>query len=306
VHKLFEKWCKTNKPRLEGLKQGDKPKALLSTIAEDLLSSFKSASLIDGYDVYQHLMDYWAETMQDDVYMVSADGWAAGAKPRQLEQRKNKDGKMVWADDHDYLVGKQRFKSDLIPRKILIDCFFVSQQKEIDDLQAELSIVEQEIEEQKEEHVVEGGLLEEVNEGEEGKVKISAKKLASWLKENSKDPEYADAVTAAKAFQNLLTNQSDIKAKIKQAEEDLDALLRTKYGALTETEVKSLVVNDKWIAMLRNSVESELNRVTQTLTTRIRVLADRYVIPLQTLTDELESISNRVDEHLKKMGAKWN
>jgi type I restriction enzyme M protein len=304
VHKLFEKWCKTNRPLLEGLKQGDKPKALLSSIAEDLLISFKSASLIDTYDIYQHLMDYWAETMQDDVYMVSADGWAAGAKPRQLEQRKNKDGKMVWADDHDYLVGKQRFKSDLIPRNILIDRFFASQRKNIEDLQSELSIVEQEIDEQKEEHAVEGGLLEDANEGDEGKVKITAKKLASWLKENSKDPEYADAVAVAKAYQQLLTRQSDVKAEIKQAEEDLDALLCTKYGALTETEVKSLVVDAKWIATLRNSVESELNRVSQTLTTRIRVLADRYVASLSSLTDEVDSISARVDEHLKKMGAK--
>jgi type I restriction enzyme M protein len=302
VNKLFEKWCKTNRPHLEGFKQGDKPKALLSSIAEDLLTSFKAASLIDGYDVYQHLMNYWSETMQDDVYMVSADGWLAGAKPRQVEQRKNKDGKMVWAEEHDYLVGKQRFKSDLIPRNILIDRFFASQQKNIDDLQAELSIVEQEIDEQKEEHAVEGGLLEDVNEGDEGKVKITAKKLASWLKENSKDPEYADAVATAKAYQKLLTSQSDVKTKIKQAEEDLDVLLCAKYGALTETEVKSLVVDDKWIATLKSSVESELNRVSQTLTSRIGVLADRYVASLPSLTDEVGSISARVDEHLKKMG----
>ena len=302
VHKLFEKWRKTNRPHFEGLKQGDKPKALLSSIAEDLLTSFKAASLIDSYDVYQHLMNYWSETMQDDVYMVSADGWLAGAKPRQVEQRKNKDGKMVWAEEHDYLVGKLRFKSDLIPRNILIDCFFASEQKSIDDFQAELSVVEQEIDEQKEEHAVEGGLLEDVNEGEEGKVKITAKKLASWLKENSKDPEYADAVTTAKAYQKLLTSQSDVKAKIKQAEEDLDVLLCAKYGALTETEVKSLVVDDKWIATLESSVESELNRVSQTLTTRIRVLADRYVASLPSLTEEVDSISARVDEHLKKMG----
>ena len=122
------------------------------------------------------------------------------------------------------------------------------------------------------------------------------------MKENSKDPEYADAVTTAKAYQKLLTRQSDVKAMIKQAEEDLDVLLCAKYGALTETEVKSLVVDDKWIATLKSSVESELNRVSQTLTTRIRVLADRYVASLPSLTNEVDSISARVDDHLKKMG----
>ena len=71
---------------------------------------------------------------------------------------------------------------------------------------------------------------------------------------------------------------------------------------MTEADVKSLVVDDKWIATLKRSVESELNRVSQTLTSRIRVLADRYVASLPSLTDEVDSISARVDEHLKKMG----
>src|SRR6266513_4133177 len=31
--------------------------------------------LVDPYDVYQHLMDYWAETMQDDVYLLVLEGW---------------------------------------------------------------------------------------------------------------------------------------------------------------------------------------------------------------------------------------
>jgi len=306
VHKLFGNWCKTNTPHLVDLKQGVKPKVLLSLVAEDLHSTFKTASLIDEYDVYQHLMDYWTDIMQDDVYMIAADGWTAGAKPRRLEQRKNKDGKLIWAEYHDYLVGKQRFKSDLIPRDILIARFFATERQVILDLETELAVVEQEIVEQKEEHAVEGGHLEEVDDGDEGKVRITAKKLTSWLKENAKDPEYKDSVAVVKAYQFLMTNQSDIKARLKDALEELDGLLCKKYASLTETDIRSLVVEDKWLAALESAVESELSRVSQTLTSRIRLLADRYATPLPKLAVEVEALSARVNEHLKKMGAKWN
>ena len=79
-----------------------------------------------------------------------------------------------------------------------------------------------------------------------------------------------------------------------------------KYPKLTEEEIKTLVVDDKWLATLANAVQGELDRVSQTLTGRIRQLAERYADPLPLLTTELATISDRVDEHLKKMGALWN
>ena len=82
VTRLFAKWKKANTPRLKGIANGGKPKVLIETLSEDLLDTFQKARLLDPYDVYQHLMDYWAETMQDDVYMIVSDGWREAAKPR--------------------------------------------------------------------------------------------------------------------------------------------------------------------------------------------------------------------------------
>jgi len=78
VTKLFAKWKKTNTPLLKGFAQGGHPKAVIETIAEGLLATFRDAPLLDAYDVYQHLMDYWAQTMQDDCYLVAGDGWEGG------------------------------------------------------------------------------------------------------------------------------------------------------------------------------------------------------------------------------------
>ena len=75
-----------------------------------------------------------------------------------------------------------------------------------------------------------------------------------------------------------------------------------KYGQLTVDDIKTLVVEDKWLSTLASAVQGELDRVSQTLTGRIRLLAERYATPLPQLTDEVEKLAARVDKHLKKMG----
>jgi type I restriction enzyme M protein len=97
---------------LHAIKKGDKPKALIDTLSEELLATFQKAKLLDAYDVYQHLMDYWAETMQDDVYLIASDGWREAAKPRLMVEDKDKKSK----DKPDFTIGKQKFKAELIPR----------------------------------------------------------------------------------------------------------------------------------------------------------------------------------------------
>ena len=75
---------------------------------------------------------------------------------------------------------------------------------------------------------------------------------------------------------------------------------------LPPAEIKSLVIDDKWMARLAASVQGELDRVSQTLTGRIRELAERYATPLPQLTDEVAALAARVEQHLKQMGAVWN
>ena len=303
--KGFADWRKATTPRLTGFGKDGHPKALIETIAEDLLAAFRQAPLLDAYDVYQHLMDYWAETMQDDAYLIAADGWVKGAQPREIVQVKNKDNKLTWPEPHDYLKGKRRFKSDLVPAPILVARYFVAERDAIEALDNQLATLEQQLDEMREENSGEEGLLAEVIEGEGDKQKIAAKAVKARLKEIGKDPLYADERAALEAYADLLEQQTEAKAKRKAAQEDLDKKIDAKYPKLTEAEIKTLVVDDKWMARLSAAVQGELDRVSQTLTGRIRELAERYATPLPKLTDEVETLTARVEEHLKKMGASW-
>ncbi len=305
VTELFADWRKTATPCLTGFDKDGHPKALIEIIAEDLLDTFRQAPLVDAYDVYQHLMDYWAETMQDDAYLITAHGWVKGAQSREIIRVKDKNNKLVWPEPHDYLKGKRRFKSDLVSAPILVARYFVVERDVIEALDNEFATLQQKLDEMREENSGEDGLLAEVIEGEGDKSKITVKAVKARLKEIGKDPLYADERAAIESYADLLAQQTKAKAKRKAAQEDLDKKIDARYPKLTEAEIKTLVVDDKWMTRLSAAVQGELDRVSQTLTGRIRELAERYAKPLPKLTEEVATLASRVGEHLKKMGALW-
>jgi type I restriction enzyme M protein len=307
VEELFATWKTANRPRLTGFAQGGHPKMLVEILSEDLLATFANAPLLDAYDTYQHLMDQWDESIQDDCYLIAADGWVKGAQPREIVRVKNKDNKLSWPEPHDYLKGKRRFKSDLVPASILVARYFVAERDAIEALDNQLATLGQQLDEMREEHCAEEGLLAEANGAKEGeKAKITAKSLKAALMNVGKDPDDADERAALETYAHLLKQQSEAKARRKATQEDLDRKIDAKYPKLTEAEIKTLVVDDKWLAQLSAAVQGELDRVSQTLTGRIRQLAERYATPLLKLTDEVDGLAARVEEHLKKMGALWS
>lgn len=198
--------------------------------------------------------------------------------------------------------GKRRLKSDLVPAALMIERYFATERNAIAALEAELAAIEQQLDEKREEQGGEDGLLAEVVEGEGDKQKITARAAKARLKEIGADPDYAEECAALTEYSELLDKQADIKAKVKAAQEALEEKLSEKYAALTEDEVMMLVVDDKWLATLAAAVQGELDRVSQTLTGRIRELAERYITPLPQLLDEVARLSFRVETHLKNMG----
>jgi type I restriction enzyme M protein len=291
----FAAWQARNLPAMQGIQQGDKPKALVAQLAEDLLATFKPVPLVDAYDVYQHLMDYWAAVMQDDVYLLVQDGWASARTLREVVQVKNKDNKLVWPEAHDFVINKRRYKSDLIPRALLIARYYAAEQAALDAKQAELDAVSAQLAELEEEHSAEDMTFA-------GFEKINDKEVKSRVKEIGNDADAADELAVLKAWLKL----SDEEATLKKTVKTLDAALEQKafdhYATLTETDIQQLVVHDKWLATLNTSLSAELDRVSQTLTRRIRELAERYATSLPALEDEVEALSAKVGEHLKRMG----
>ena len=304
VEELFATWKTTYRPRLTGFDQGGHPKELIEILSEALLATFASAPLLDAYDTYQHLMNQWDESIQDDCYLIAAAGWVKGARPREIVRVKNKANKLSWPEPHDYLRGKRRFKSDLVPASILVARYFVAERKAIEALENQFTTLGQQLDEMREEQCTEEGLLAEANDAKEGEeAKITGKSLKAARRKVGKDAEDADERAALGAYAHLLEQQSEVSVKRRAAQADLDRKIDAKYARLTEAEIKMLVVDDKWLAQLSVAVHGELDRVSQILTGRIRELAERYATPLPTLTEVVETLAGRVNEHLKTMGS---
>ncbi len=282
---LFNKWKLAISPRLTGFDKNDHPKALIETVSETLLKVFHAAPLLDAYDIYQHLMDYWAATMQDDCYLITADGWVA--KPARILEtdKKGKTKDKGWA-------------CDLVPKSLIVARYFAKEQAAIDATLAELEAATASLAELEEEHSGDEGYLGALD-------KIAKAEINARLKEIKGDKTAKEEIAVLKRWLDINEREAVLKRAVKEQEAALDTLAYEKYPKLTDADIKTLVIDDKWMTHLSAAVQGELDRVSQTLTGRIRELAERYATPLPQLTDEVAMLSARVEEHLKLMGASW-
>lgn len=279
---LFSVWKEQSTQILKGMQSGLNPKKVIFDLSEDLLTHYTGKSLISKYDVYQHLMDYWAEVMQDDFYIISADGWKAETYRILVENKQKKMVDKGWA-------------CDLIPKELVIGRFFPKEKSAIEDLEAETETISGQLIELEEEH---GGdedyfaELEKVNKGN----------VQKRLKEIKEDKEDKEEINVFKGYLDLLNKQTDINKRIKEANAELDKKLYAKYPTLTVDEIKTLVVDDKWVEVIEQNINTELDKISQRLTQRIKELAERYETPMPTLQDDLKELETKVAEHLERMG----
>lgn len=280
----FQKWRKRAAVSLRTLKVNCLPKEVIRDLSEGLLAHAEGQPLIDPYAVYQHLMDYWAATMQDDCYLIAADGWVARTS-RILEIDKK---------------GKSRDKGwtcDLVPKSLIVSRYFAKQQAALETQQGALEATSASLTELEEEHGGEEGFLGALEKI--GKAEVSAR-----LKEIKGDKEAKEEAAVLQQWLTLNAEESDLKRSIREAEAALDQWAYDQYPKLTEPEIQSLVVDDKWLTALSAAIQGELDRVSQTLTSRIRLLADRYGTPLPSLEDEVRGLASKVAGHLERMGFK--
>jgi type I restriction enzyme M protein len=99
---------------------------------------------------------------------------------------------------------------------------------------------------------------------------------------------------------------TELKKQVRDAEAELDQLAYDQYPKLSETDIQSLVIEDKWMAELEKRIHGETERISQQLSQRIRSLAERYEAPLPTLTQRVADLENKVAQHLQTMGFSWN
>jgi len=300
VFEVFESWKRKTIPTLKSLEQGVKPKKLIHEISEDLLQSFSNLSLIDRYDVYQHLMSYWSETMQDDVYVISDDGWKVSSEVYRITKSvKGKSGKTTEKE----VEGLEGIESKLIKPVLMINRYFSAEKGAIETLESQRDNAAMQLEEMEEEHGSEDGLMADAKNDKDKITAASVKERLRKIKGNRADAEERKVL---EAYLKIVDDQGELSRKIKEHQKALETKVWNKYNQLTEEDVKTLVVDDKWMQIMDNAITTEMQRISQRLTQRIKELAERYDTPMPKLLDNVSQLEEKVNEHLTKMGFKWS
>ncbi|MBS4010717.1 MAG: N-6 DNA methylase, partial [Roseovarius sp.] len=292
---ILNGWIAQNTPHLNGINQGDHPKALIDTIAEDMLTRFATAPLVDKYEAYQRLMSYWSTTMQDDVFIIAGGGWLAARDLREA-RKEVAEGKTKWLEEGDLTVGKIRLMADVIPPALITARFFPELKDALDTSTARAEELGREIDELAEEHGAEGGLLADA-------LTDTGKLTAASVKTRDKSGEAdAEERPLLKQAAKLIAEEAAAKKAAKEAEAALTAAVFKAYPELTEDDIRTLVVQDKWITDITAAIGAEVEARTESLTARVRVLTERYGQTLPQIMDDLAGLEARVAAHLAAMG----
>ena len=323
----FERWRDESEPLLLGMDETANPKGIIGILSDDILSRFAPLPLIDKYDMYQRLMDYWNDIMQDDAYLIASDGWTAARVLRTPVSGESADFSVK--------VGSKSVKyvSDLIPPSLLIARFFAAERRELEHLEEGVVRAEAMKEELEETHTTEGDALDGL-EGAKGITKTNVQRRVAELKDmalksySEDEPEYGLAKSIAKttfgkrewkkgvadedglfAELDVLhdwlradTALSELKGALRLKSNALYEGVRAKYAALTEDEIKTLVIEDKWFADVRACADAEIERVTRRLATRTQGLENRYAYPMPDLERIVYEFGSRVERHIREMG----
>lgn len=270
INNIINGWVERHRDTLMNIDSETDPKELIMEMGEDILQSFSDRILIDKYDIYQSLMTYWLEVMKDDIYMIVENGWIADR--------------------------------DLVPKDLIIEKYFLAEKNHIEHLENERDEVTRQKEEFEEENSGEDGVLEELKNDKGNINKVGVK---NRIKEIQGSADSLDEMAVLEEYLELIDKESAASKEVKKAMKDLDTEVDKKYKELKEDEVKDLVVEFKWIPYITDEVNSEMERVSHRLSTRIKELGERYDETLSQLEEDVKTYSEKVEKHLERMGFGW-
>ena len=287
----FADWCDKHRDELNSLVQGFAPKTLIEQLGNSLLEFFGAdKSLVDAYDVYDCLMNYWGETMQDDCYMISSGGWTVQLYTPQSASKKNDNKKEKKAATPEDIV------CDLLPVPIVVNEYFADKRDLIIAAEELLSQNEAQLAELIEEQAE--NYLDEDNFPDGKMTDANIKKRIKALDKKADAEELA-------VLQKYLDLKGDIslnKKLIKERKYDLLTALLVKYADLSEEDIKRLVIEKKWFVSLGSRLDGEMQRISQCLTSKVSALAERYAQTLPEIDAEIADLEAKVAAHLKQMG----
>lgn len=280
VAKTADAWLGAVTPALEKLKAGCVPAEVIASLQLSVLKAFENVPLFNKYAAYQKLMEYYDETLRDDLFIIRADGWKA--EPYQVIEENKKGQKK-----------EKGWTCDLLPPEVLRRTRFKDEAAEVDALAAQIDELSAAIDEIKDEQETDGGYFDKWD-------KVNKQNVNKRLKAIKGGD--AREIAILQDFVQKLDALSAAKKAHKTRAAELDDALKAAYTGLKAKEICSLVVEDKWVFALRQMILAEVELLAHAFSSRVKELLERYQTTLPELQCRVDALQAKVYAHLKDMG----
>lgn len=288
---LLNEWKAEIMPQMKTVARGARPKELITNWSESLLIKAKDHSgLVDAYEVYDVLLNYWADVMQDDCYMIANDGWTF---PEVQAFKKNSKGKDT-SCMYDEIV------CDLVPVSIVLAEYFTAETNEISELSSSIESLQQELSDLVESNTEVFRFNDDDEDDKPVNVKIADVKKA--IKNAKTDGTSKEDLKILKLWESTYKKKEGYVSQWKQKRTELTEAVVAKYAALTEEEIKMLVVERKWLASVVGGCEALMQNVTHQIASDVTTLFERYELTLGATESKVNDLEQEVLLSLKEMG----
>lgn len=270
-------WEQENKNLLYSININSNVKQIIDTLADNILNTFNDDELIDKYEAYEYLMEYFNETLKDDFYLIIENGWIP---------------KIVFVQDKNGKIKKSEFDSDLLPKEIVIDEFFKNENDRIESLNQDLNNLSQAFDS-----------LVEDNTGDEEIFADDEKINEKIIKEKIKEETEENILILNKLLDNL-SSQKELKKNIKIHQEALNNLIINKYNSLDDDTSKDLIITKKWFKSIEQKFDDKYEDLTYDLSYEIMNECENYEETLSQLSKKASNLESLVLNDLQRMGFK--
>ena len=266
---------------------GDNAKRLVNTLSIKMRDMYADNSVINKYDSYGIYTNYAIETMQDDLFVICADGWGAG---RDLDRRFDKKTKK-----------EKSWDGLILPKELIKQEYFSSQLASVQDLTAKSEQLDSEIEQFIQEcaDMGEDDPLSEVRNEDKMSSDADCKKQ---LKTPGVSQEERDAINK---YLKLRADLSAVNKQLKAESVALEQAARDKYNDLSDTEIADLAINKKWLPAIRAGINAMWENIVQSFANSVVALHERYQDTLPSLEQAVAASQAEVHGILKELGFEW-
>lgn len=290
---LLNEWKAEIMPQMKAVSQGARPKELIADWSASLLDkALGHSGLVNAYEVYDVLLNYWAEVMQDDCYMIANDGWTF---PEVRAFKKNNKGNDT-ACMYDEVV------CDLVPVSLVLAEYFQTETSEIADLQSLLELKQQTIDELVEQNTDVFTFNDDDDTEDDKPLSVKAADVKKAVKNAKTNGISVEELAILQQWLDLSAEKEAQNKTLKQKRTELTSAVVSKYATLTEDEIKMLVVECKWLASIIGGCESLMQNVTHQIASDVTALFERYEVTLGATESQVKNLEQEVLQSLKEMG----